>query len=182
MNTRQYIFLGAIGAVGFVLAFGLGSFVNALTGTPLTGGLLNGIIVGIVLTVGLKAVPKFGAGVVIWIVFSTLAIPTITMGTPGAYKIVVGIASGLVWDIVVTLFRRRDSGYILGSAIGGDAVIVGTFIAAIILGLPAADKLRSAIYFLLGIYSVMGLISGWLGVLLYRKKLSNLALFKRLAE
>ena len=182
MNTRQYIFLGAIGAIGFVLAFGLGSFVNALTGTPLTGGLVNGIIVGVILTLGLKSVPKFGAGIIIWIVFSALAIPTITMGTPGAYKIVVGVFSGLIWDTVVYLFKRSNAGYILGSAIGGSAVIIGTLIAAIMLGLPSAEKLQSAIYLLLGIYGVMGIFSGWLGVSLYNKKLSHLALFKRLTE
>jgi len=182
MNTRQYIFLGAIGAICFVISFGLGSSVVALTGIPLMGGLVHGIITGIVLTAGLKSVPKFGAAVVIWIVFSVLAIPTITLGTPGVYKVVVGIVVGLIWDIVIILFRRRDIGYILGSIIGGNSMILGTFLAAVILGLPAVEKLRSTISFLLITGIVIQFLTGWLGVLLYRKKLSGLSLFKRLAE
>ncbi|MCK4223712.1 MAG: hypothetical protein KAX39_00940 [candidate division Zixibacteria bacterium] len=79
-NMKQYMYLGVMGALSFVLAFVLGNAVNAATGIPLTGGIVNGIIVGIMLTLGVKGVDKFGAATTLWLIFAILAIPTTTLG------------------------------------------------------------------------------------------------------
>lgn len=181
-TAKEYLYLGVMGAVSFVLAFVLGSAVNIATGIPLTGGIVNGIIVGVMLTVGIKGVDKFGAGTVLWTIFSILAIPTATLGPPGVYKPVVGVLAGLTWDSIISLFKRRKLGYILGGAIGSIVIIWGVFFAATLLGLPAAEKLRGALVFLAPFNGFLGAVSVYLGLVIFDKKIQHLSVIKNLKE
>jgi hypothetical protein len=182
ITTKEYVYLGVIGALSFVLAFVLGNAVNIATGIPLTGGIINGIIVGMMLTIGIKAVDKFGAGTILWTIFAILAIPTVTLGPPGVYKIAVGVIGGLTWDVIISIFKRSNLGYILGGAIGSIVIIWGVFFAATFLGLPSAEKLRDALIFLIPFNGFLGAISVYVGLVIFDKKLKHLSVIENLRE
>jgi len=176
------MYLGVMGALSFVLAFVLGNAVNAATGIPLTGGIVNGIVVGIMLTLGVKGVNKFGAATILWLIFAILAIPTTTLGPPGAHKILVGLFAGIIWDLVIAAFRRKNIGYILGGGAGSAGIMIGVFVMAVALGLPAAEKLRKAMVFLLPFNTFLGLLCTYLGVIIFDKRVANLRFIKSLRE
>ena len=96
-RTNELVYLGFIGAITIALGIVLGTALNA-TGIPMLGGLANAIVTAAVLTIGVKGVQKFGSGTILWLVVSTLAIPTLSMGPPGAHKLLVGLVAGLLWD------------------------------------------------------------------------------------
>lgn len=181
-SLKQALYIGAMGAISFVLAFVLGSAVNALTGIPLTGGILNGIIVGAMITIGIKGVDKFGAATLIWFVFTIFAIPTITFGPPGWYKVIVGIVSGLIWDLVISIFKRRKFGYIFSAGVGASAITYGVFVSATILGLPAAERLAKALYFLIPMNFIISCIGALTGLWLFGKYLSKMPFIQNLSE
>jgi len=175
---KQYAFLGMVAAVSFVVAFGLGSALNIATGIPLIGGLLNGVLVSLLLTLGLRTVERFMASTVMWAIFGLLAIPTVTLGPPGVYKVIPALAGGIVWDAVVAASRGRRWGYVVGGFLGAVVIIIGVFIAAVYLGLPAADRLRNALYFLIPINGALAAFGIWLGLKLWERRLSRIALFR----
>jgi hypothetical protein len=175
ITIKQYMFLGAMGAISFVLAWVLGSAVNVATGTPLMGGILNGLIVGVVLTIALKVVEKFWAATILWLIFGILAIPTITLGPPGIYKIIVGLVVGFVWDIILWISKRSNAGYIIGGASMSITSMLGVLAFMILLGLPGLEKLQSIIAYLLVFYAILGAISVYIGILIYQRKIQYLA-------
>jgi len=182
ISPKQALYIGAIGAISFVLAFVLGSAVNALTGIPLTGGILNGIIVGAIITIGIKGVDRFGAATLIWFVFTIFAIPTLTFGPPGWYKVILGIIVGFIWDLIISLFRRNKLGYILSAGVGASAITYGVFMAIKYLGLPAAEKLAKALYFLIPMNFAISCVGALVGLWLFRKHLSKMSFIQGLKE
>lgn len=180
LTAKQYMFTGVMGALSFVLAFVLGSAIDIVTGIPLTGGIANGIIVGITLTIGAKGVNMFGGATVVALVATILAIPTPTLGPPGVYKVPIGFLAGLVWDICISVLRRRNIGYILGGASGSIVIIWGLFIALSVMGMPAAESLKRALIILLPFNAFLGGLGTYLGVLLFDRKLKHLTVIKNL--
>jgi hypothetical protein len=70
----------AFGIVAFVIAWALGSILTMTTRIPLIGGLFNGILTGMVLTIGLVSRKwKFNA-TTMWLTFSLIATITTTLG------------------------------------------------------------------------------------------------------
>src|SRR5215218_4416022 len=121
------------GIAAFIVAFSLGSMLTATTGIPLIGGLLNGVLTAMILTVGLLATRFFGSATLMWIIFSICATPTTTLGPPGVYKIAIGAVAGLLWDSTYFLLKRGRPGLFLG-AILGSASIMLTLIVALRMG------------------------------------------------
>ena len=182
-TSKQSMFLGVISLIAFILAWTLGVLINTITGIPLTGGILNGVIVGAMITIGIKGVDKFGSATIIWIVFATLAIPTTTFGFPGWYKPIIGILSGVIWDLFAfVIFKRMNNffKYIIPAGIGAAAITFGVFIAMGLFNIPGYDKLKSALTFLIPLYFIISCLGGWLGIFLYDKYLSSIPFIKSL--
>lgn len=176
VTLRGAITAGVFGAIAFALAFGLGGIVNAATGVPLTGGILNGIIVGAVITLALiRTENEFGVATILWIVFTSLAIGTTTFGPPGLYKVPVGFASGLIWDISLWLLQKRSNKlrYPVSSGIGAVAITILVFFAVKFIGLPSADKLQQALVFLVPMNLVISALGAMLGVWLHNRFFSQ---------
>ena len=182
MNKRQYLFLGAIAAIGFAAAFVIGSGVIALTGIPMTGSLVSGLVFFTVFVIGIRGVPRFGSATIAVLLFSILSIPTSIFGPPGIYKVLLGALVGLLFDLMIHLFKKKDWGYIIGAALAEEVAVLGVLAATLILGLPGAEKMKSLILIMLVAQFVVGFVSGYLGIYIYNKKLAALNLFKRLAE
>jgi len=162
----------------FSLAIILGRAVVKATGIPLTGGIINGIIVGIILTLGVKYVDKFGSATILWLLFASLSIPTDTLGPSGIYKLLVGFLAGISWDIFISVFRRKNIGYIVGGGFGSAIIVVSVFLAGVILNLPNTENLIESIVPLLIFNSALGSLSVYFGVLIHDKYLANFKFIK----
>lgn len=172
------------GVAAFIVAFSLGSVLTMTTGIPLAGGLLNGVLTAMILTIGLVSTHFFGSATLMWVVFAALASLTTTLGPPGIYKIVIGAIAGIIWDLVYFSSKRKSWGLYIG-AILGSASIMLTLVGALMMGFgeDAAEALaryQDAFYFILAINLVVTLIGVYLGDFVYRKRLSELPAFKNL--
>ena len=186
MKKPKKIFASiSFGVSSFIVAWSLGTALTATTGIPLTGGLLNGVLTAMVLSIGMLSTKKFGSAVIMWFVFSILASFTTTLGPQGIYKIVIGITAGFIWDFIYsTLAKNKRWGLYIGGILGS-ASIMFSLILALSLGFGlnpevALERYRGAFYFILFINLVVTVIGIYLGDTIYRSRLCNLRLFKNL--
>lgn len=115
-NTKELAFIGLMGALMFVLSFLFGSALNIATGNPAASGFITQIIQGIILTVAVLTTRKFGTATYMWLIYGILAIPTnMWGGLPGMYKVLISLATGLIFDTVIYLFRYKIKGLFVGS-------------------------------------------------------------------
>lgn len=174
----------AFGLAAFLIAFTLGTALTAGTGIPLLGGLLNGILVSMVLTIGIVSINKFGTSTIMWLVLSVCAIPTTTLGPQGVYKVVIAIIAGAIWDFIYFGFKRKRFFLYFGALVAALA-IMGLLIAALSFGFgnnaaEALAKYKKALLVIIVINIIVTLSGVSLGDYLYRKRLSNLSLFRNL--
>jgi len=173
------------GFCAFLVAFVLGSVLTMTTGIPLLGGLINGVFVAMILTVGLLSIQRFGTATSMWFVFSLFCIFTTTLGPPGIYKVVIGLVAGFIWDIVYFGTRRSTVGLYLGAILGAISIMV-LLIFALKLGLVAnpGETLRkyvNAIYAIVTINVIVTFLGVLLGHQLFRNRLSKIQMFRDLA-
>jgi hypothetical protein len=64
------------------------------------------------------------SGTVMWLVFSAAAIITTTLGPPGFYKIFIGLAAGLTWDLFYRALKQSRIGLYLGALASGIVITV----------------------------------------------------------
>ncbi len=185
--TKRQIFASVgFGVSAFVVAVALGSFITVSTGIPLAGGLLNGILTTILLTVGLLATRFFGAATVMWLVFSTLAVWTTTLGPPGIYKIAIGFLAGSLWDLIYTLLGKGRLGLYTGAIVGAASIML-SLIAALSFGFGkdpavALAKYEQAFWILMSINMVVTTAGVYLGEVVYNGRLAKLSLFRDLRQ
>jgi hypothetical protein len=187
MNAK--LFCVIVGFCAFIVAFVLGSAVTLTTGIPLAGGLLNGVLTSMIMTIGMLATRnKYKwSGTVMWLVFSAAAIITTTLGPPGFYKVIIGVAAGFTWDLFYRAFKYGRTGLYIGALIGG-IVITGLLILILQLMISgmashlsiggsdyknSLDRLMSYIKFLIPINMVITAIGIWLGERVFEKRLKE---------
>ena len=181
--VRQYVAIG-FGFSAFTIAFLLGSAVTMSTGIPLLGGVINGVLVSMVLTIGLLAVDRFWTATLMWFVFGLFATMTTTLGPPGLYKIPIGIVAGLIWDAIYFGLRRRTVGLFAGALVGAMAIML-LMLGALYLGFgrdaaAALEKYSSALSVLVAVNLAVTALGVFLGRQAYRTRLSRLQLFRNL--
>jgi len=172
-KANELIYLGLIGAITIGTGIALGTALNA-TGVPMLGGLANAVITAAVLTIGVKGVKKCGSGTILWVVVSALAIPTLSMGPPGAHKLLVGVVAGVIWDTCLCVTRRTKWGYLVSGAIMMLVVMLGVFAVAVYFDFPAAEQLRKYLVYIVPINFVLGLTGTWLGLVVFDRRLAKL--------
>lgn len=186
--VRKSIFTYVIfGIIAFVIAFGLGSILTMTTGIPLVGGLLNGVLTGIVLTVGLLSRRYIFGATIMWIAFALAATITTTLGPPGIYKVAIGLIAGLLWDFVYSwISQYKKWGLIVGGLLGSTSIMFSMiFFLRVGFGENATDaleKYESQFLVILLMNLVITLVGILLGIQLYNKRLKNLNQFKNLAN
>ena len=188
METKKSIFTSAtFGFISFLLAFALGSILTYSTGLPLIGGLLNGVITGMVLTIGLISRKfKFNA-TIMWLVFSVFATLTTTLGPPGIYKIMIGLIAGLLWDFFYAFISKYKTwGLYLGGLLGS-ASIMFTLVFFLSFGFgknsfETLEKYKEKFIIILVMNLIITIIGIILGNIVYRKRLCNLPQFKNLRD
>ncbi len=173
LTIRQNLFLSTLSAISFGIAFVVGGSINKFTGVPLTGGIANGIIVGALMTIGVKSVNRFGSGTLIWLLFSTFALQTNTLGPPHLSKILIGLSVGLLWDTIIHLFHRRNIGIVLGSMVGSAFIVFSIYFQNIILQIELSGNFQKWMLPLILINISLGCTSSLLGIFIYDKHLKT---------
>lgn len=180
-TTTRFVLAGVTAALTFAVAFALGAGVIIVTGIPATGGLANILVAVTFATTGalIARVPGFST-LVVTLVF-TMAVPTVVGGPPGPQKIVNGLLIGLAHDLVLLILGRdRAVAYIVGGASAAMVSILSIWGTMVVLHLPGVEKLQPLVLPLTGVQAVLGAAGGYLGVRVYRGRLSNLSVVKRL--
>lgn len=184
MKPIQVGVLVALSVIAFLIAVGLGTAVNLLSGVPLLGGLTNGVLTAAILTVGLLLVNKWGAATLMWTVFGMLCVPTFTLGPPGFYKVVVAVAAGLVWDAVYQLTGRRRVGLYSGGIAGAVCIMLLMLVFLRVIGTDEMaavyQRYMRAIWAVLAINVVVTFLGILLGEQLLRRRLSQLDPFRNI--
>lgn len=183
ITIRRYAYASTIGIFAFIVAFLLGTPLNIAL-SPLMGGIINAIITAMIVGIGCKGVEKFGYSMIIWVIFSIPAIFTFTMGMPGAHKIVIGLLTGLVMDILFIFLKRSHVSYFIVGGIMSDVMTVLTLFAMMILNISpeSVEKLSKYIWYLLPLYFVMGGLGMFLGSKIFDKRFSHINIIKSLSE
>jgi hypothetical protein len=177
--VRKSIFTHVIfGIIAFVIAFSLGSILTMTTGIPLIGGLLNGVLTGIVLTVGLLSRKFFLGATIMWVAFALAATITTTLGPPGIYKVAIGLIAGLLWDFVYSwIGQYKKWGLIIGGLLGSASIMFfhGIFSKSWICNNAAIalEKYESQFLVILLMNLVITFVGMLLGIQLYNKRLKK---------
>jgi hypothetical protein len=114
-NIRELTFIGLLTVLMFIICFILGATLNLLTGIIVASGLINMIIQGIILSIGVLVVRKFWVATIMFGIYGVLCLPTsLLLGLPGLYKVLVATAVGIAFDVVYYLFRYKARGVYFG--------------------------------------------------------------------
>ncbi|HYJ83061.1 MAG TPA: hypothetical protein VEW26_09505 [Allosphingosinicella sp.] len=183
--ARRITYLTLMGAAALVVAWVLGVALNLSLG-PAFGGILNAFATAFVVGVAVVGVKKWYSPVVVWLVFSVLAWPTITMGPPGPHKILIGLATGLLVALLLAMpiFRTKHSWikyFIAGAAMSAFMTYL-ILLAMLYLNLSpeSAAKLKDALPFLLPLYAGLGGAGFAVAYRVFENKLSRLSYFSNL--
>lgn len=179
---NDFVFAGITGALIFAVAFLLGSGIILATGIPATGGIVNILVAVLLMVIAKHIKPKFGFATLALAITFAIAIPTIIGGTPGIYKILVGVAIGIVFDLAVYLFRNTNFSYLIAGSLGAVVSIVTIFVLMKIMDLPGIAKLTPLMKYLVPVQAVNGLVGAYLGNLIFNIRLKSIPAIKRMMQ
>jgi hypothetical protein len=181
-TTTKLITTGSLGVLYLILAL-LGAGIVAVTGIPLTGGVINVLITPIMTMICLLVVRQLGSATTMLTVYAVLAIPFPLAGTPGFLgKVPIFLLGGIIIDLLYLFLKRNKK---VGSLVIGGLGELYFGMAVIEVGqlfnVPGVDKSADLFYSPTGIgfASVLGAVGGYLGYLIYQK-IKNTAVVKRI--
>lgn len=181
-NTTKLIAVGGLGAVTVVLSL-FGAAINAISGIPALGGILNIFVCSMMIALCCLTIDKFGSATLMGLIFSICAIPVPVFGPPGFLpKVLIGIAFGSSADMIYMLLKRNKK--IAAIAIGIISSYVTLFLIAwlgSLFSIPGIHELKETLLTIPvilggGIYAAF---SGYVGYLVYNK-LKDTAVVKRI--
>jgi hypothetical protein len=181
-KTKELVFLALMAALMFVIAVVLGLFLTSITGVPLLGGIIVNWFLAFSLVLIALTIRKFGSLSLSIMIYSLLSVPTINFGPPGIYKVIVGVAMGLIMDSFLYLGKYKKIIYYVGAGFSYLIVPLIMLFAMQLLGMPQASNLLPLIIPMMAIGLVEGLIGCWLAFKVYDKKLKNSKLLKQFAD
>lgn len=169
-NTKELAFIGLMGALMFVLSFLFGSALNIATGNPAASGFITQIIQGIILTVAVLTTRKFGTATYMWLIYGILAIPTnMWGGLPGMYKVLISLATGLIFDTVIYLFRYKIKGLFIGSVTQYIVLVPLLLWFYTQLNIPGAEKVLKYWPIMIVIFLALFSFGIWIGLKIFNR-------------
>ncbi len=175
LSVRGAIIAGAIGGLLYGVNFGFQIFVGIFNMSGATA-VISGFTVPFFLVIASRMNRQWGTATLIWTLYSALAIPTLLMGPPGTYKLIVGILGGIAYDVGYCGLRCTTGGlyvalvlYVLTLAAGFYAVFVMGFVPQF-TGESAVKILAIAS----AVFLVEGVISTYLGNMFYERRIKEL--------
>lgn len=169
----------AFGVATFVVSFVLGSGITSVLG-PGTSGLVTIIFTTVVVITGARIVESPGVFLIMVLTFAGLAIPTTQFGPPGVQKLLVGVATGVVYDLVWVAFKRSRLGSGFAAAASTMTSLFTIYRLLVYVGHPRAEYLEKMLPYALPTYGVLGFIGAMIGEWIYRNHLSDLSAVRQL--
>ena len=172
LTTRIVVVTAALGALRFVLSLA-GATIPGVIGIPGMSGVINILWAGAFLALPPLITRSFWSSTLSATFYSLLALPLPLSGPSGFFpKILIGITTGLLADVIYTLLKRQELGAALGIGAAGQTLL-GFEIAwlGMLFRVPGIDKYAAIQFSLAGILSTIlgGTISGLLGWAVYRR-------------
>lgn len=178
--TVKKLFLAAIfAAATFAASFALGNAITLAAG-PGTSGIATIMVTTVLVVICARLVETIGLFTLVVTLFTVLAIPTNMFGPPGPHKILIGLITGFVYDLVWNLTGRKKYSLPTAAAIATAVSILLIFGLMTYLNHPRADYLRSALKWIAPVYAVLGFIGGLIGNWIYDRSLSRLSVVQQL--
>lgn len=169
-NTKELAFIGLMGALMFALSFLFGSALNIATGNPAASGFITQIIQGIILTVAVLTTRKFGTATYMWLIYGILAIPTnMWGGLPGMYKVLISLATGLIFDTVIYLFRYKIKGLFVGCVTQYIVLVPLLLWFYTQLNIPGAEKVLKYWPIMIVIFFALFSFGIWVGLKIFNR-------------
>jgi len=183
MNTarRLWILSGAFGGLLFAINLTIGAGLTYATGNPGFSGLVTGFTTSFVFYILVRTTERFGAVTIAFTLYCLFAIPTVLMGPPGPYKVLVGFLCGLAFDSILYFFRYRFSAYLGGFVIFVAVMLPAIYLAYLYLDFPGIDRFRSLMFILAGIFVAEGWIAAWVAKALFNRRISELSVVKKVS-
>lgn len=178
--TVKRVFLTAVfAAATFAASFALGNAITMAAG-PGTSGIATIIITTVLVVICARLVETTGVFTLIVTLFTILAIPTNLFGPPGPHKVLIGLITGLVYDVVWNLGARKKFSLPIAAAIATVVSILLIFGLMTYLHYPRADYLKSVLKYIGPMYAVLGFAGGLIGNWIYDRSLSRLSVVQQL--
>jgi hypothetical protein len=180
ISRKDSVFIAIVAGLSFILENSLGLILFPLASSvPLIGGTLSAIPDAMIIFLGAYLVPRRGAVLLFATLLLTLSIITPSFGPPGFYKVLIGIALGGVFELVL-LFNRSTALYIVATGIAFSLSVPVVFLVWTFMGFPAVALLKAKLPWLMAIYFVEGILGALIGNFIYRTRLSKMVAVQRM--
>jgi len=175
LSIRGAIMAGVFAGVLFGVNFGFQALVGLL-GMPGASGFVTGFTVPFGLALVSQINKEWGTATTSWTLYSLLAIPTLLMGLPGPYKLILGFLGGLVYDVGYCGLRFRRAGLYVALVLY-TAVLAAGFYAVWRLGLfpdMPEERVIKILVVVSAVFLVEGIISTRCATWFYSKRLGRI--------
>ena len=184
-TTLIFVTLATFAGILFALNMSIGAILTYVTGTPGASGIVTGFFTGFIISLAALMVPIRNNGPKIFPItllfagYCIIAWPTVLMGPPGPYKILVGVAAGAIYDLCARFLPTRIRLYV--AWIGFTLILLaGTMLFFYILKFDSFESFKKAVWFLFAIFTIEGLIMTYVASLLFKKKLKEQPVARRI--
>lgn len=167
-------------AATFAASFVMGSGLTLAFG-PGTSGIATIIVTTVLIVIGANIVEKRLYFTLTVTLFTVLAIPTSMFGPPGIHKIMIGLLTGLTYDLLWAAFIRvkplRRVALPLAAA-GATAVSILLIFALMRVAFPdhkGLETLGKYLHYFIVVYAILGFLGASLGNWIYNARLSKLS-------
>jgi len=106
-NYRALVYATVYAAILFIINFFSGQLLSIVFIIPGLSGIVTGFTVPLILIIGHHTIQRHGTITLIWTIYSVAAIPTVLMGPPGPYKILIGLTTGLIFELMIYLLKDK---------------------------------------------------------------------------
>ena len=175
LSVRGAIIAGTAGGLVYGVNYGLQALVVVLRMTGATG-FISGFTVPLILALASQVNKEWGTATVAWGLYSLLAVPTLLMGSPGAYKVVVGLIGGVAYDLGYCGTGLKRKSLFLALVLYVVALATSFYIVYIMGIMPKVSG--GNIWTVLGVVSAVFLFEGtfstWLAIKAYEKRIKHL--------
>jgi len=184
--TMKRLFLTAVFAAATFAASFAGGIVITTSIAPGMSGIVTILLTTILAVIGALVVDTLGVFVVLVTLFTLFAWPTTMFGPPGPQKILIGLVTGLTYDLCWRLFSYwrllRDRKLALPIAASAATAVAIVLIAVLLtyLNHPRKDLVVSILKWLIPLYAALGFVGAWYGQRLYYKTISKLSIVDQL--
>lgn len=172
-NLKRFITALFFAVATFAISFVLGNAITTMFG-PGTSGFVSIFFTTVMVVVAARITEARGVFTIVVTVFTILAIPTNLFGPPGPHKIIIGFFTGLTYDVVWELMKRKRWSLPVAAFVSTALSLVLVFFLMKYLNHPKLETLQKIILYAIPIYGIMGFFSAWIGNnTIYDKFLQN---------